>query len=322
MFFTRKQIGSIILVTHILMPLGLIMGSLLWHGSTLITYSLYSVMTFLMLILFYRAGYWEFTIYGLRYSYLVLMAITVVFQIHRGVFKASISKNEMLACFVMGVISILLLVTCIKAFLAMRKPKESLSLAFPLRGEDYLITDGGNGKMSSLMNYHYKASVHGKRSTNNSMRYAVDITQLNTRGKTVRNLLTQNNEDYVIYGKVVYAPISGKIVQLEDGIEDNLPFPGTLDYSVGNHVVIQHEEYYIVIGHFQKNSLKVTLGQEVQVGDELALVGNSGLTPRPHIHMQVSKCEDGDFWAAEGVSILFRNQVPYKNRIFEGEKIQ
>jgi len=170
------------------------------------------------------------------------------------------------------------------------------------------------------MNYHYQAGVHGNNSTNHSMQYAVDLAVINANGKTVKNLLTKQNKDYAIYGERVYAPISGRIVKVEDDIEDNIPFPVKLPYNVGNHIVIQHEDCYIVLGHFQKGSVKGTVGDEVHVGDEIGVVGNSGLTPRPHIHMQVSRCKDGDFWKAEGIPILFGEKVPYKNRIFRGEK--
>ncbi len=316
MFFTRKQIWSIILISHVLLPLGLIIGTIIWQNTNLVTYCIYGILSLCFFVFIFRAGYWEFTRYRLRYSYLVVEIVALGLKIIIGQFNSAFTKGEKILCFILGLIAILLLIESIKAFMATRRPKESISLAFPVRGQNYIITDGGDGAISSIMNYHYKSSLHGNKSTNASMKYAVDIAKLNNQGKTVSSLLTQSNKDYVIYGEKVYAPISGTIVEMENDMEDNPPFPGNLKYSIGNHVVIQHENIYIVIGHFQPGSIKVVVGQEVQQGDEIALVGNSGLTPRAHIHMQASRCEDGDYWGAEGIPILFEGEVPYKNRLF------
>lgn len=42
-----------------------------------------------------------------------------------------------------------------------------------------------------------------------------------------------------------------------------------------------------VYGHLGRNTVAVTQGQEVNVGDELARVGNSGVSSGPHLHFEV-----------------------------------
>ncbi len=53
-------------------------------------------------------------------------------------------------------------------------------------------------------------------------------------------------------------------------------------------------------------------------GDMIGRIGNSGLSERPHLHMQASHAEDGNFWKGEGVPLLFEGSVPLKGRVFRG----
>jgi hypothetical protein len=201
---------------------------------------------------------------------------------------------------------------------ASKKPEDCINLSFPFRAGRYIITDGGDGKISSLLNYHYKAQIHKGGKSNTSMRYAIDIAKLNKVGFTVKNVLTKKNKDYVIFHEKVYCPCEATVVEIVNGIEDNIPFSGKYPYNVGNRIVLKKNNYYIVMGHLAKDSITVKLGDVVNVGQQLAIIGNGGFSPRPHLHMQVSKCEDGQYWKAEGVSIYF-NEVfyPTKNKIIK-----
>lgn len=195
--------------------------------------------------------------------------------------------------------------------------KEAIPLSFPCRNGKYLITDGGDGKMSSLINYHYKASVHTSHQTQNSMRYAVDIVKLGRNLKTAKSILSKYNESYYIYGEKIYSPMRGKVIKVVDNIDDNPPFPEKMPYNVGNHVVINEGSYYLVLGHMQKDGINAAVGDYIDRGQFLGYVGNSGLTPRSHIHMQVSKCDNNDYWSGEAIPIYFENNfIPVKNKVF------
>ena len=58
--------------------------------------------------------------------------------------------------------------------------------------------------------------------------------------------------------------------------------------SYGNLVVIQHDDgsasYY---GHLKQNSIKVSVGQRVQAGQEIAQVGSSGYSTGVHLHFEI-----------------------------------
>ncbi|SDQ69400.1 Murein DD-endopeptidase MepM and murein hydrolase activator NlpD, contain LysM domain [Curtobacterium sp. UNCCL20] len=63
------------------------------------------------------------------------------------------------------------------------------------------------------------------------------------------------------------------------------------DGGFGNDVWVQHDvdgkQFVSVYGHMQDNSFKVVNGQHVEVGDELGLVGSTGNSTGPHLHLEV-----------------------------------
>lgn len=63
------------------------------------------------------------------------------------------------------------------------------------------------------------------------------------------------------------------------------------DGGFGNDVWVQHDvdgkQFVSVYGHMEDNSFKVVKGQQVAVGDELGLVGSTGNSTGPHLHLEV-----------------------------------
>ena len=84
----------------------------------------------------------------------------------------------------------------------------------------------------------------------------------------------------------------GVVVSTLDKLENNepgaLPDPNVFTElgiaSVdGNHVVIDHGNgLYSFYAHLQKGSIKVKVGDEVQAGEELGLLGNTGAVGGGH----------------------------------------
>ncbi|GMO27527.1 MAG: M23 family metallopeptidase [Termitinemataceae bacterium] len=63
----------------------------------------------------------------------------------------------------------------------------------------------------------------------------------------------------------------------------------TMDYDAGgfgNYVIIRHKHgFYTRYGHMQ--SFKVRMGQRVQQGEVIGLIGNTGRSTGPHVHYEV-----------------------------------
>jgi hypothetical protein len=91
-------------------------------------------------------------------------------------------------------------------------------------------------------------------------------------------------------GVAVLASAAGRVTALRDGMPDTGLTPETADdidgRDCGNGVVIAHRDgWQTQYCHLMLGSVAVMQGQSVQAGDRLGLVGLSGNTEFPHIHL-------------------------------------
>ena len=94
--------------------------------------------------------------------------------------------------------------------------------------------------------------------------------------------------DYFCYGKTIIAPAAGYVVNIDDGIPDNKIGNINTAQNWGNSIVIKHtEQLYSQISHIKTGSFKVKKGDYIKKGQLIALVGNSGHSPYPHVHFQL-----------------------------------
>ena len=85
-------------------------------------------------------------------------------------------------------------------------------------------------------------------------------------------------------GSVVVAARAGRVVF----VENRYPDVGGAGSRQDNRVIILHEDgTEAVYGHLKQGSVVVRVGDEVMTGQELAGVGNSGFSDRPHLHFHV-----------------------------------
>jgi hypothetical protein len=266
-----------------------------------------------VLLILYHAGYWEF--FGLRFRRIFctgIELILVVLVIHGFSSGFAIPAKPYLAI-VLAILEIYLLILLIRILMVIfKKDSLSMDIEFPFKNGTYLVTDGGNSKISRLMNYHYYSRVHRKKKTNLSMLHATDIVKVKDEKPVWFPL---KNEDYAIFNENVYSPIEGMVMKVVDGIPDNEPWSRNYPYNTGNTVVIQKDNYYLLMGHLKRGSIAVKEGDRVLAGDLIASAGNSGWTERPHLHMQLIRSESADYWSGTGVCIRYKNRNLYKNRI-------
>ncbi len=139
-----------------------------------------------------------------------------------------------------------------------------------------------------------------------AQRFAIDWTQLNEAGAFVAGDPSVPR-NYAIYGRRALAAADGRVVSVQDGLEDQAPgqLPGTslpLDQVDGNAVVIDiGDGLFTLYAHLQKGSIRVAPGDTVRRGETIALVGNSGNSSSPHLHFHVM----------DGPSPLGSNGRPY-----------
>ncbi|MBF0542587.1 MAG: M23 family metallopeptidase [Nitrospirae bacterium] len=122
-----------------------------------------------------------------------------------------------------------------------------------------------------------------------------------------------NVRDTFAWGKEVYAPFDGLIIEAENSCKDretlNLArdfmkamisgmtsrftlkhHTTDINFFTGNHVIIQSDEgVYALFAHLRQDSVKVNQGDRVKTGEIIANVGNSGNTIQPHLHFHLMK---------------------------------
>ena len=176
----------------------------------------------------------------------------------------------------------------------------------PLAGQGRIAINGCCGL--GHPNRESVQSVNGK--LYNSQRFAVDFMRLDSDGRLVEGDASKNS-NFAGYGAPVMAAGDGVVVSTLDEMEDNepgaLPDPSLFTElgiaSVdGNHVVIDHGNgLYSFYAHLQKGSIEVKVGNRVQAGGELGLLGNTGNSSAPHLHFHITN----------GPSPLGSEGVPY-----------
>jgi hypothetical protein len=311
----RTQIAFKLVLTHIILLPALILVSFTLKRDGFLSISIIQT----ILIILYFSGYWEFFGFTFRISYsAVIEALLLIELVYKGINKSSNEVNLYLVLALL-IMQAYLLYELLKIILTIyKKENVAVEIAFPFKNGKYLITDGGNSRISRLMNYHYYSRIHKKNRTNNSMLFATDIVKIEDSGKS---FLPKLNEHYPIFRDEVFCPVGGVIVKVVNDIDDNVPYCGNYPYNTGNTVVIKDENRFLLMGHLRKGSVKVSPGAIVNSGDLIAEAGNSGYSERPHLHMQLIESDTDDYWKGTGVSIHFRNKNLFKNRIIRVKKI-
>jgi urea transporter len=116
---------------------------------------------------------------------------------------------------------------------------------------------------------------------------AIDFVLVDEKNNT-HDTVSNSCEDFYCYRKPVISPADGVIVEIIDHIDDNEPGKVNTVQNWGNTIIIKHLDFlYSQLSHLQAGTFKVKKGDFVRQGDVLALCGNSGRSPEPHLHFQV-----------------------------------
>lgn len=155
------------------------------------------------------------------------------------------------------------------------KPRKA-ALSFPLKTGKYFILQGGKGLPTNFFHISYRGAI-----------YAIDIVKLNEFGNRATRIFSPRLEDYGIYNDTVFSPCDGRIVRTRDENPDNVPPSRERGPSNTNQVVIETDSFIVFMAHLKQNGVFVKEGDVVKTGQPLALVGNSGFSLEPHLHIQV-----------------------------------
>lgn len=177
----------------------------------------------------------------------------------------------------------------------------------PLRGGDWLAM-GATGPDS----YHRRALMVEGGQAWLAQRYAIDFAQFHMiEGKafTWKGPEDQNSS-YFCYDQPIYSAAAGKVVEVMDGLPENVPHSGKLAIDLtwqnagGNHVVVDiGYGLYAFYAHMKPGSVAVKQGDIVAVGQILGHVGNTGSSSEPHLHFHI--IDRPQFLSGQGVPYEF-----------------
>ncbi len=262
-----------------MMVWGLLLGTLIVAGLSL--WLVYSARTVSNLVLgvaigafVYLYGMWVYASIYLGRAFVVAVAVALVLRLRRNVFARASTGRFRTAANWVGVAVFAALAVLYFTGTEGGRPRK-ISLRFPLRGGPHIVLQGGRGYPPNLFHGLYRGAV-----------YAVDIAELTSWGGRARGIASTRLEDYAVFGDTVYAPCSGVVETARDDNPDNTPPDRTRGPSNLNAVVIAADSATVFLGHLRHHGVFVQEGDSVTVGDPLGLVGNSGFSLEPHLHIQ------------------------------------
>ncbi len=248
-------------------------------------------------------GRWDWVGYYFRYALIAFWLYSVVRAVrnNRGVplwpprsfvSWASPALSVVFAA-LFGILSVL-------ALTGRQTSEEAVDLRFPLRSGTYYVGHGGS---RTIVNYHH---------AHLPQQYALDILKLYAGGWRTKGISPSELQAYAIYGDTLYSPCNGKVLEAVDGFEDRAPtLTEKLPEGVppaGNHVAIGCLDTKVYVAHMQKGSVKVKAGDTVDVNTPIGLVGNSGNTTEPHLHIHAER-------NGVGVPITFDGRFLARNEL-------
>ena len=187
--------------------------------------------------------------------------------------------------------------------------REAIVVAPPLRGPRWVV---GNGCCAEWTAHRGGVlAINGGLHTGE--RFAIDFFQIAANGLLAEGP-SEMLSSYPYYGAEVFSATPGRVVGVLDGLPDGpialeLP-PITAAKAGGNHVVVAlGNDRYAYYAHLQPGSIRVEVGDRVQVGQTLGLLGNSGNSNAPHLHFQLM----------DGPTPLGADGVPYRFSRFSTE---
>ncbi len=180
-------------------------------------------------------------------------------------------------------------------------------LEYPLRGANWVAAGA-----PAISSYHRRTILPIEGKFYLAQRYAVDWVQVCANGNSAIGDI-RNNENWVSFSHEVLAVDNGIVSLVNDGMKENSPpeMPTshlTLSEIPGNYVILKinqnAKDFYVLYAHMQPGSIRVKKGDKVKSGQVIGLLGNTGNSSAPHLHLHVSDANDP--LRSEGIPFIFK----------------
>lgn len=151
---------------------------------------------------------------------------------------------------------------------SMEVPEGAVSLEFPLHGGPFqAIQSGPNGSTHALPVEKYALDIIKPIKFSDFFRFRKADLEFD-----------QN------FGMPVYSSCDGDVVTALDGFPD-MPIGIRGQADQANRVTVNCGQFNVAMVHFKKNSILVKVGDIVKTGQQIGLIGNSGASDGPHLHI-------------------------------------
>ncbi len=241
---------------------------------------------------------WSVVPWWMRRVYAVAGLVVVSISVVRSRRRPSVNmpgRRQLMAVGTQMALTVFFGGALIAAVTGMTAPGEpAIDLACPLGTGSYLVVNGGN---SLLLNSHLETLDTAARYMPwRGQSYGIDVVQLDAWGRRSDGVLPPEPARYRIFGQVVLAPCSGRVVSVANDRPD-MPVPQPdpdRARLAGNHVLIDCQGAEVLLAHLQRGSVVVAPGEQVTTAQRLGLVGNSGNTTEPHLHVSAQRRQAGE----------------------------
>jgi hypothetical protein len=257
-------------------PLGLIVWLALAHQTSVVHFGLHSLGIGLFCCFLYLAGRWDVLVYSARYGVLACFVVGFVVACLRLQSPPLIllaRTDDVLRLLLYASVAVFFAFLVLQCLRGLIHRDAAIDLAFPLHNVDWYIVQGGS---SAYLNAHHDTPAQA---------LALDIVALDAYGRRANALLPNRLQDYVVFNQPVYAPCTGEVVAIGDGLPDLTPPARDQKNAAGNYVAIACKGATVLLAHLRRGSVLQSVGASVTVGDRIGNVGNSGNTTEPHLHI-------------------------------------
>lgn len=182
--------------------------------------------------------------------------------------------------------------------------RDATVVAVPVAAGDWYMSEG-----CCVDDTHHRrgfAPVNGQGLV--PQRFAIDFYLLDEEQRTWEGDPSELTS-YFSYQQPILAAAAGTVVRSVDRFPNSTslpeppPIPPIVE-TVGNHVVVEIAPgLYALYGHMDPGSVRVKVGDKVEQGQELGLIGSSGNSTTPHLHFHLQT--EPTFFPSDGVPYAF-----------------
>jgi hypothetical protein len=165
--------------------------------------------------------------------------------------------------------------------------QEAIVISPPFKGSGWV---NGNGCCLEIGPHRFVTnSMNGMLDPSET--FAIDWVQVDSHGLAYRTD-GKKPEDWLCYGAEILAVAAGTVVEVVRDLPNVTPGKNPEGLSIpqiaGNRVIIDMGSgHYAMYAHLAPDSIQVNVGDHVQQGQKLGLLGNTGNSSAPHLHFQV-----------------------------------